>query len=95
MDLYIYYRVDETQAAALLPQVHAMQAGLAAASGVHTALKRRPESKDGLQTWMEVYGATPPDFADMLAQAVAQAGLAGFISGARHTEVFVDVVPCA
>lgn len=95
MDLYIYYRVDLTQAAALLPQVQAMQAGLAAAHGVQTALKRRPESKDGLQTWMEVYGATTPEFADTLAQAVAQAGLARFISGERHTEVFVDVAPCA
>ena len=95
MDLYIYYRVDETQAAALLPQVQAMQAGLAAASGVQTALKRRPESKDGLQTWMEVYGATAPEFADTLAQAVAQAGLDSYISGVRHTEIFVDVAPCA
>lgn len=95
MDLYIYYRVAEAQAAALLPQVQAMQAALAGSHGVQVALKRRPDSKDGLQTWMEVYGAVPPAFDRALAQAVVAAGLARHISGERHTEVFVDVSPCA
>ncbi len=95
MDLYIYYRVAEAQAAALLPQVQAMQAALAASHGMPVALKRRPESKDGLQTWMEVYGGVPAGFEHALAEAVATAGLASHISGERHTEVFVDVAPCA
>ncbi|MFC0170363.1 DUF4936 family protein [Pseudoduganella danionis] len=95
MDLYIYYRVAEAQAAALLPQVQAMQAALDACHGVQCALKRRPDSKDGLQTWMEVYGGCAPAFETELAQAVAAAGLAAHIDGARHTEVFVDIAPCA
>lgn len=94
MDLYIYYRVAEAQAAALLPQVQAMQAALGA-QGVQCALKRRPDSKDGLQTWMEVYGGCAPAFETELAQAVVAADLAQYIDGARHTEVFVDIAPCA
>lgn len=95
MDLYIYYRVAEAQAAPLLPRVQAMQAALANSHGVQGALKRRPDSKDGLQTWMEVYGAVPPGFDSALAQAVAAGGLVELTSGERHTEVFVDVRPCA
>lgn len=95
MDLYIYYRVAEAQAAALLPRVEAMQAALASSHGVQVALKRRPDSKDGLQTWMEVYGAVPSGFDRALADSVAAAGLGSHISGERHTEVFVDVRPCA
>lgn len=95
MDLFIYYRVEEADAAALAPLVAAMQAQLSAAHGVRSGLKRRPDSKDGLQTWMEVYQATPPDFEATLSGALAAAGFEQLISGPRHTEVFVDVAPCA
>ncbi|MYN45742.1 DUF4936 family protein [Pseudoduganella sp. FT93W] len=95
MDLYIYYRVAEAQAAALLPQVQVMQAALGTRHGVQCALKRRPDAKEGLQTWMEVYGGCAPAFEAELAQAVLAAGLAAHIDGARHTEVFVDIAPCA
>ncbi|MBY0558104.1 MAG: DUF4936 family protein [Burkholderiaceae bacterium] len=95
MDLFIYYRVKEADAAALAPQIAAMQAQLSAAHGVRSALKRRPGSKDGLQTWMEVYEATPPGFDDRLSAALDGAAFAQLISGPRHTEIFVDVAPCA
>jgi hypothetical protein len=85
-DLYIYYRVPETAAAALAPRVRAMQAALGMGQ-----LKRRPEAPDGMQTWMEVYPAAPPDLAGRLARAVQEAGIAPYIDGARHTEVFVDL----
>ena len=94
-DLYIYYKVPEAQAAALWPRVQAMQAALAERTGVAGQLRRRPEAKDGRQTWMEVYAATPASFAGALAAAVTQAGLAAAIDGARHTEVFTDERPCA
>jgi hypothetical protein len=95
MDLYIYYQVPAANAAALQPAVRAMQARLAAGHGVAGQLKFRPQTKDGLQTWMEVYPATPPAFREALDAAVAQAGLPDAIAGPRHVEIFTDDVPCA
>jgi hypothetical protein len=95
MDLYIYYRVAEAAAGNLLPQVRAMQAGLAQAHGVATALKRRPEASNGLQTWMEIYQNVPQGFADHLARALEQTSIAALTEGGRHTEIFVDFAECA
>lgn len=94
MDLYVYYKVRESQAASLQGAVRAMQYGLAASHGVAGMLKRRPETRDGLQTWMEVYPAVPAGFVAVLDDAVAQAGLAALAEGPRHTEVFTDLEPC-
>ncbi|MBA5604090.1 DUF4936 family protein [Duganella sp. FT3S] len=94
-DLYIYYQVREADAPALLPRVSAMQAALAHQQGVAGQLKRRPEARDGLQTWMEVYPSTGEGFSAALAAAVEQAGVPALIAGARHVEVFMDMVPCA
>ena len=66
-DLYIYYQVKEEHAQALEARVRALQAKLAAASGVAPQLKRRPEVKDGLQTWMEIYPVVGEGFAELLA----------------------------
>lgn len=45
---------------------------------------------------MEVYPAVGGDaFLATLDAAVAQAGLARWISGPRHVEIFEDVPPCA
>lgn len=97
MDLYVYYKVADADAAALAPRVRALQAALAAAHGVAVQRKRRPGSKDGLQTWMEVYPDVPASFEETLAQAVAQAGLGALIQGPRRAEVFVELeqTPCA
>ncbi|MFM9433064.1 hypothetical protein ACFDR9_000093 [Janthinobacterium sp. CG_23.3] len=94
-DLYIYYQVREEDAAALLGLVTALQARLGAQHGVAAQLKRRPDSKDGLQTWMEIYAATAPGFAAALDAAAQQSGVAALAAGARHTEVFMDLNPCA
>jgi hypothetical protein len=94
-DLYIYYRVREALADQLAPRVQAMQKTLAAHTGIHGALKRRLQSKEGLQTWMEVYLATAAGFETQLADAVTQAGLPASIEGERHTEAFMDISPCA
>jgi hypothetical protein len=94
-DLYIYYRVPDSHAAHLAPRVLAMQAGLLAAHGVAGQLKRRPGSNEGLQTWMEIYLATGAGFDAALAAAVRDAALSEQIDGQRHTEVFMDVDPCA
>jgi hypothetical protein len=101
-DLYVYYKVRESDAAALAPRVRAMQAALAR-DGIAVQLKRRPESKDGMQTWMEVYPGVADAFQARLDEAAAHAGLAGLVAGPRRAEVFVDLLvdldgepePCA
>jgi hypothetical protein len=95
MDFYIYYQVKDADAASLQAAVAAMQTALVQRHGVSGQLKRRPEAKDGLQTWMEVYPATPAGFTSALEHAVQQAGLSAWIAGPRHTELFTDVLPCA
>jgi hypothetical protein len=94
-DLYIYYRVPDEHAAQLAPRVLAMQAGLADAHGVAGQLKRRPDSSNGQQTWMEIYPATGTGFDAALAAAVQQAALSELIAGDRHTEIFTDLSTCA
>jgi hypothetical protein len=94
-DLYIYYRVRDELADQLVPRAQAMQLDLAARTGIQGKLKRRLHSKDGMQTWMEVYLATAPGFEALLADAVETAMLSGSIDGDRHTETFMDIPPCA
>lgn len=94
-DLYIYYKVREADTGTLLPRVAAMQQALTAAHGIAPQLKQRPQAKDGLLTWMEVYPAAPAGFDAALEAAVADAGIAALIAGPRHTEEFMDVQPCA
>lgn len=88
--LYIYYRVREENAARLAPMVRAMQESLSQGE-----VLRRPDSKDGLQTWMEVYPAADGTFAQRLDEATASHGLAALIEGPRHVETFVELSPCA
>lgn len=94
-DLYIYYQVRDADAPALSARVRAMQADLHAGQGVAGQLKRRPEAKDGLQTWMEIYPATTDGFDAALVAAVRDASLAELIAGNRHTEIFTDLPTCA
>ena len=95
IDLYIYYQVGERDAPALQALVAALQARLAAAHGVAAQLKRRPGAREGLQTWMEISSGCTPGFDAVLDAAVRAAGLAALTAGARHTEVFMDLMPCA
>lgn len=97
VDLYVYYKVRSEDAARLAPLVQALQGRLARDHGVGVQLKRRPEPRDGLQTWMEVYPGVAAGFETILADAVDSTGvdLARLLAGPRHTEVFTDVPPCA
>ncbi len=90
-DLYIYYRVRDEHAANMAPRVRAMQEAL----GVIAQLKRRPESADGVQTWMEIYPEAPAGFEVTLALAVSAHALAELTEGGRHVEVFTELRPCA
>jgi hypothetical protein len=94
-DLYIYYRVRDELADQFVPRVQAMQLDLGARTGIQGKLKRRLHSKDGMQTWMEVYLATAPGFEALLTDAVETASLSASIEGDRHTEAFMDIPSCA
>jgi hypothetical protein len=91
IDLYVYYKVRELDAAALAPRVRALQARV----GVPAQLKRRPDVRDGLQTWMEVYPGVADDFPARLAAAAHDAGVEGLIDGPRRAEIFTDLPTCA
>jgi hypothetical protein len=91
IDLYVYYKVSALDADALAPRIRALQAALAAGHGVTSQLKRRPDDKDGMQTWMEVYPGVPEAFAGELEAAAHAAGIDGLIAGPRRAEVFVDL----
>lgn len=95
IDLYVYYKVREADAARLAPRVRALQAEVAGRDAVQPQLKRRPEARDGLQTWMEVYPGVPAGFAAQLDAAVQAADLAALIDGPRRAEIFTDLSPCA
>jgi hypothetical protein len=95
IDLYIYYQVSDANARPLEARVRAMQARLLDSHGIPGELKRRPETKDGLQTWMEIYPATAAGFDAALAAAAQDAALSELTEGKRHTEVFTDLDTCA
>ena len=50
---------------------------------------------EGVHTWMEIYPATDDEFQPALARAVEGAALDRLIHGARHTEIFTELPPCA
>ena len=91
IDLYVYYKVREIDAASLASRVRAMQARL----GSPAQLKRRPEAREGMQTWMEVYPSVPDGFDAAVEQAAVDAGLQQFIQGPRRSEIFTDLSLCA
>lgn len=94
-DFYVYYKVRNEDAGKLAPLVHAMQRRLAQDAGVQVQLKRRPEDRDGLQTWMEVYPGAANGFEALLSQAAVEAGIERHLAGPRRLEIFTDLPPCA
>jgi hypothetical protein len=93
IDLYVYYKVRLEDAASLAPRVRAMQAALAS-NGIAAQLKRRPDTRDGLQTWMEVYPCARDGIEALVEQAAREAGLAEYLQGPRRSEIFTDLTPC-
>ncbi|WP_322400302.1 DUF4936 family protein [Massilia luteola] len=91
IDLYVYYKVRADDAPALAPRVRALQARV----GGQAQLKRRPDVRDGLQTWMEVYPGVDDGFPARLDAAAQGAGFEGLIDGPRRAEIFTDLPPCA
>ena len=86
LHLYVYYQVAESDLAAAVAAVRAMQATLVAAHpGLQADLLRRPELNDGRVTLMETYaGGVTPALQDALDLAARQWSL----PQPRHNEVF-------
>ncbi|HSD61362.1 MAG TPA: DUF4936 family protein [Burkholderiales bacterium] len=88
---YIYYRVAPEHAAGLEPRVRAMQAALAAETGIAGRLM---EKRDEPLLWMEVYERVTDagSFEQSLARWVKEHRLAeGLQPGSqRRTECFLD-----
>jgi Domain of unknown function (DUF4936) len=94
-ELFIYYRVHSTDAAAAEVVVRALQARLREAyPALIVRLLCRPADVDDRQTWMETYATDPMRdpagiTADLQAAIEAQAhALLPLLDGPRHTEVF-------
>ena len=94
-DLFIYYRVPVAHTVTMAKKIVDMQAALRDQWPVTTALKRRPELKDGCETWMEIYTQVPDDFSSALDSAVDQADVLALTEGHRHIETFMDIPVCA
>ena len=79
-ELYVYYKLQPSQAEAALEAFHAVPA-----TGVRL-LQRVDHGDPAMLTWMEIYGADVTNSA-ALERQVALA-LAPFLTGARHVETF-------
>ena len=89
--LYVYYKVDPAQHAALAPRVRAFQAGLAERwPGLHCELSQRPEAAGGQETWMETYRHAD-GLSDAHADAIARAAEIGGLPLPRHAERFIPL----
>mgnify|MGYP001229677021 CR=1 FL=1 len=71
--LYVYFRVPETLAEEALPHWHRWMETVAEAGGIGGTLLRRPETRNGMQTWMEAYADVPPAF-DLLLDGLQAGG---------------------
>lgn len=91
MDLYVYYRVLAIDAEAFMTRARDYLHQLRVDAQIDASLSRRPESKDGFYTWMEVIPQAGDDVDQTLASWVASSGMGGFIHGERHVERFVRV----
>lgn len=90
MDCYVYFKTPQAQSAQVLQEQALWQQAIAAQLGYQGKLQRRPEIRDGLQTWMEVYRDVPPDFPARLSALLASQPLPLLNSVPRHQELFVD-----
>lgn len=92
-ELFVYYRVAPVHAEALNAAVQALQSRLRAEQpGLNARLLHRPDLRDGLQTWMEVYALPPGADTEAVAlriERTAREALAPWLASPRHVERFV------
>ncbi|MBC3935850.1 DUF4936 family protein [Undibacterium sp. CY7W] len=99
MDCYVYFKTPEEKSAAVIAEVALLQQRLHALcpelQQAGMALQRRPELKQGLITWMEIYHQVPDNFEALLRSALQHVDFPELQYAERHAEYFVDVVVCA
>ena len=95
MDIYLYYTIRESDAAIAQARVRTVFQYLVDAYRISAAVKRRQQSNNGLQTWMEIYVGVPSAFDRVIEQAAAEHGLAELAQAGRHIEYFEDLPACA
>jgi len=92
--LYVYYRIDPNDLAALQAAVLYLQLGLRRAHpGLQAELLRRPDLRDGQMTMMETYALAQGVNAG-LAQTIESAAtesLSQWLKGPRHSERFLPL----
>lgn len=94
VELYVYYRVAQADAAAAAGAVRAMQAGLRERHpGLQARLLRRPVAANDVQTWMEVYSIAGgvDEALQRQIESAASPALQPWIQGPRHCEIFEDL----
>ncbi len=92
MDLYVYYKVRTSDAQAFGDRAREWLKQLSADYGVAASLSRRPEAKDGLHTWMEVFPQAGEPLELDLDRRMKDFGLDTFICGERRVERFLRVL---
>ena len=89
--LYVYYKVDAAEHAALAPRVRAFQAALAKRwPGLHCELLQRPDAAGSQETWMETY-RHDDGLSGAMADAIAHAAEIGGLPLPRHAERFIPL----
>lgn len=94
ISVYIYYKLAEAhQEAALVPAYDVLRAGSSHAK--RAVLQRRPDSKEGICTWMEVYEEVThvADLMQALNEAVTRNQLDSYLASPRLAEQFVPLSP--
>ena len=91
MDIYIYYTIKDSDCDIAKRRVAELQHGLSDRYGINAQCKRRPEVRDDLQTWMEIYLNVPVGFEQSIEQAAAEIGLSDMAQNNRHIEHFMDL----
>ena len=95
MDIYLYYTIRESDAGTARARVDAMHRRLENTYAIAPVLRRRPETRDGLQTWMEIYPNVPDHFDHVIEQLAAEEGISELATNGRHVEYFMEMPPCA
>jgi hypothetical protein len=90
---YVYYKLPAAGLPALIPQLRALQADIADATGAEPRLQTRLDAPGGIATVMEIYdGVTSPArFSATLDSALAASGLPSELRTSRRTERFRDL----
>jgi hypothetical protein len=93
-ELFIYFRAQVQDDAAVKAAVLQMQDQFRCVwPGLTARLLQRPETHDGLRTWMEVYamqGGAGVSLSQQSAIESAAQSAVPWVVGKRHVEVFVD-----